>query len=613
MKYMDSRLGAWQVGDDQNQGAIEFNLFFPSGANPHITSIAVAGSFQTVLGQPAWDFHVAPTLHQVSHAEGTIWTYTTPDPLPAGFYEYKYVVTFDNGEVRWVSDPCTRYGGSDNQNAAIAIGGSWPAITPLAGGRKPLRELIVYELHLDDFTAEFRRTRAPLDAAVDKLDYLHDLGINAILVMPWTTWQNEDFDWGYTPFQYFAVEHRYANDPLQPAEKLSALRAFISACHARGIHVIMDGVFNHVHPDFPYRHLYLNRDDCPFTAEPFGGTFAQLQDLDFYNSCTQDLIRDVCLYWIDTFGVDGIRFDNTVNYLVPNDLRGIPDVLSDIQTHLDARGITNFSLTLEHIDVSAASVVNSTRATSYWDNALYGECFDDLWNDRLKPSFLNALNNQRFLNDPAKAPTLYLSNHDHSQVAWQAGARATDGAFEWYRTQPWAIALLTAVGVPMLQAGQEMAEDYRIIEDDHGTGRRVRARPLHWALTDDPIGRTLRNVYAHLIALRARYAGLRSTNFYPSPWDEWQTQLNPAGFGVDCDRGIAVYHRWDTIDGVLQRFYVVLNFTGTTQTVRVPVPLDGPWHDLLADPDGSVTLTASGNHLDVQVPSHWGHVLFRAG
>jgi hypothetical protein len=46
MHYTDSRLGAWQVGDDPNGGAVEFNVFFPSGADPHITSIRVPGSFQ---------------------------------------------------------------------------------------------------------------------------------------------------------------------------------------------------------------------------------------------------------------------------------------------------------------------------------------------------------------------------------------------------------------------------------------------------------------------------------------------------------------------------------------------------------------------------------------
>jgi 1,4-alpha-glucan branching enzyme len=608
MDYMGFRLGAWQVGDDPDRGAVDFKIFFPSGADPRITSIKVPGSFQST----PWDWAHAPEMSRSEIGEGTLWTYTTPTELDAGFYEYKYLVSFAGGETRWVSDPCTRYGGASDQNAAVAVGGTWPGVRPLKNGPRPLRDLVVYELHLDDFTADYREARSPMDATTDKLDYLANLGINAILFEPWTSWQNRAFDWGYTPFQYFAAEYRYVNDVTQPAEKLSALRNLISACHDRGIHVIMDGVFNHVHPDFPYRHLYENRDDCPFTAQSFGGTFVGLQDLDFYNTCTQEFIRDVCTYWIGTFGIDGIRFDNTVNYDVPGDPRGLPELLDNIQTYCGDQGIINFSLTLEHLSMDAASLVNSTKATSYWDNSLYQKCFDALWNGSIDPSMLDSLNNQRFLNDSSKAPTLYVSNHDHSHVAWQAGARDNRGAFEWYRTQPYAIALFTAPGVPMFHAGEEFAEDHWIPEDDGGTGRRVRQRPLRWTLSADQVGQSVLRLYARLIAIHRQYAGLRSTNVYPDHWESWRTSFNDAGFGVDTSRQVMLFHRWGASEsGRLQRFYVVLNFSPQPQWVRVPFPENGPWTDLLANFNGSWTPTITDYHLDVLVGSNWGNIFFR--
>jgi pullulanase len=607
MKYMHQRCGAWQVGDNAERGAAQFKLFFPRGSDPHIASIKVVGTFQSQL--PPGD----ATMVASQTDEGTLYTYTTPVELVADFYEYKYLVTFDDATARRVSDPCTRYGGSSDQNAAFVIGGSSPSDTvpPLRHGRKPLRDLIVYELHLDDFTDEYRDSRAPLDAMRDKLDYLVSLGINAILFMPWTTWQSRDFDWGYTPFQYFAVEYRYVNDERQPTEKLSALKNLIAACHERDIHVILDGVFNHVHPDFPYKYLYKNTDDCPFTGT-FGGTFPGLQDLNFNNTCTQEFIRDVCTYWIDAFGIDGIRFDNTTNYHQAGDPRGLPDLLDDIQTHLDSLGSANFSLTLEHLSMDAVSLVNSTRANSYWENAFYQNCFDALWSGQINSSILNTLNNQRYLSDSRKAPTLYLSNHDHSHVAWQAGARDNSGSMEWYRTQPYAIALFMAPGVPMLQSGQEFAEDHWLPENDSGTGRRVRPRPLRWSLADDPIGSTVRRLYARLASIRHDFPALRSTNFYPDYWDEWQTRFNPAGFGVDTARQVVLFHRWgQSADGRLQRFYVVLNFSPVAQLVRVAFPENGPWTDLIANFDGSWTPEVSDFHLDVMVGSNWGHVFFR--
>lgn len=612
---MGQRMGAWQVSGDQDGGAVEFKLFFPKSPDPQIDSIRVAGDFLSVLGTANWDFPNGPELTAADTDEGTIWSFRTPVDLPRGFYQYKYLVRFKRGGEAIVTDPCTRYGGSDHQNAAIAVGGSRPednVVEPLAHGRKPHRDLIVYELHLDDFTDEYRGQRAPLDAMRDKLDYLADLGINAILFMPWTSWNTTEFDWGYVPFQYFAVDYRYANDLEHPEEKLSWLAKLITACHERDIHVIMDGVFNHVSGDFPYKQFYKDQSDCPYTGQ-FGEEFATLQDLDFDNECTQQFIRDVCMYWIDRFRIDGIRFDATKFYAVPGRTNGLPRLLDEIQTHLDARGEQNFSLTLEHIDESAANLVNNTRATSYWDDSLYGSTRWFLTSGRIESRILRVMANDRFMASDAKVPTFFLTNHDHSQVAWWAGAGSDRGGLEWYRTQPYAIALLTIPGVPMISAGQEVAEDYWLPEDDRGTGRRVRPRPLRWRLHDDEVGRPLRRVYRRLIQMRKQYRGLRSRFIHPL-WEEWQTRFDNDGFGVDTDRQLVVYHRWGFAeDGTLQRFYIVLNFSSLPHRIIVPFATNGTWLDLLNDQPGLDRVQVSNHRLDFEVESNWGHVFFKDG
>jgi len=618
MDYMGQHLGAWQVTGGADGGAVEFKLFFPNVTDPHIASIRVAGDFLDQLpgGIGNWDFPNGPLLSRSDTPEGQIWTYRTDVPLRRGFYQYKYLVTFTDGRADKVSDPCTRYGGSDHQNAAVAVGGSQPAdnvVQPLAHGRKPYRDLVVYELHLDDFTDEYRGVRAPLDAMRDKLDYLVDLGINAVLFMPWTSWNAIEFDWGYVPFQYFAVDYRYANDLEKPEEKLSWMSKLVSACHERDIHVLMDGVFNHVSQDFPYKQFYSNQADCPYTGE-FGEAFSTLQDLNFNNTCTQELIRDVCLYWIDNFGIDGIRFDATKYYLVAGRTNGLPELLEDVQAHLDTRGEQNFSFTLEHIDESAANLVNNTRATSYWDNALYDCTRSFLTSGRIESRLLRILANDRFMAADSKAPTLYLTNHDHSQVAWWAGAGADRGSMDWFRTQPYVIALLTAPGVPMLSAGQESAEDYWLPEDDRNTGRRVRPRPLRWKLPDDEIGRRLRAIYTRLVHLRTQLPGLRSRNIYPSAWEEWQTRFDRDGFGVDTERQMVVYHRWGfAANGAQQRFYIVLNFSADAQHVRVPFADNGTWQDLLNDQPGLNQVQVSNFRLELTAEPNWGHIFFREG
>ncbi|HJV34648.1 alpha-amylase family glycosyl hydrolase [Geomonas sp.] len=621
MFYMSNRLGAWQVGDDADRGNVEFKIFFPkldSGHDPQIASIKVFGDFQSQISPHAdWDFDNGFDLKPVSVPEGTIWSYRTENELQSGYYQYKYLVTFNDHTQRKVSDPCTRYGGTENENAAFVIGGSKAAdnlIAPLKSGRKHLRDLIVYELMIDDFTNGYIEAEAPLAAVIEKLDYIKGLGFNAILFMPWTAWKNRQFDWGYEPFQYFAVEYRYANAWGQPAEKISWLKKLVNECHLRDIHVIMDGVFNHVSMDFPYKAMYLIPDDCPYAGD-FGGTFTGLQDLNFHNACTNEFILDVCCYWIDTFKIDGIRFDNTVNYIdyaVAGDQRGLPELLDGIKKHMDDLGESNFSLTLEHISKDAATITNDTQATSFWDNALYEVAFTGLWSNRIDARFLNSLTDQRFLISLDKVPTIYLSNHDHSHIAWQAGAAGNEGSMQWWKLQPYLIALYTAPATPMVPNGQEFGEDHWIPENDQGTGRRVSSRPLRWKLVNDDIGKALLKLHGCLGEIRAKYPGLRAANFYPQPWEEWQTQFNPAGYGVDTGRQLAIYQRWgDDGNGRQQHFVVVLNFSDRDQTVNVPFPEDGVWTDLLSGYQGSWKPTVTGGWLSYTVGSHWGNVFFK--
>lgn len=605
--HIQEKLGAVQVAGDTESGRVQFRLFFAKGFNAHVVSILVSGTFQVNLGGQNWENNKALSLTKEAGQDGDFWTLVLDHDLPKGFYEYKYQVTFDEGSVREAADPFARHSGQQNGHSGFVIGGSQNVVTPLTD-RKPLRDLIVYELHAGDFTDEYRGTRAPFDAIRDKLDYLQDLGVNALLIMPWTAWKNKDYDWGYSPFQYFAVEYAYANNADQPEEKVSWLKNLISECHQKGIHVILDGVFNHCDMSFPYKTFYLNNSDCPYTAVPFGGTFPGLQDIDFNNECTQAFIRDVCLYWISQFKIDGIRFDNTVNYYVAGDPRGIPDLLKSIQEYVDADGQKNFSMTLEHLQQDAASLVNSTAATSYWDNGLYGECFSQLLSGNLSPQYLAVLNNSQYANWPDKVATLYLTNHDHSTAAWAAGYDDQSGA-HWYRIQPHAIALLTSPGTPLIPAGQEFSEDYWVPENDAGTGRRVRPRPLHWKEVQDGYGAKLLPTYRQLLKIRQEHPALRSNNFHPPKWEDWMTQLDGDGFGVDTATGVVVYHRWGPgADGVLERFYVALNFSGQPQTVTLSFAENGTWEDLL---NGGQQVAVAGFRLSLQLESYWGHVFFK--
>lgn len=100
-------------------------------------------------------------------------------------------------------------------------------------------EMVIYELHIGTFVLEetLPRPGSTFDSAATKLDYLKDLGINAIEIMAAGEFES-DTSWGYNPACIFAIEEQYGGP--------DGFRAFVQEGHKRGIAVIMDVVYNHL-------------------------------------------------------------------------------------------------------------------------------------------------------------------------------------------------------------------------------------------------------------------------------------------------------------------------------------------------------------------------------
>jgi pullulanase len=599
---------------------VEFQLFFPDASVdpsqynagspedngvPHIAELRVVGDFQEQLGQGAWDRNSGPVLQREPHPSGMLYRYTIDTPLPQGFYLYKYFVTFENGTSRWCADPCARYIGQ-NQNSGFVIGGNRMDVRALQRP-SPASDLIIYELMIDDFTAGYRQGKAPVDAVRDKLDYLVDLGINAIEFLPWTAWPGSQFDWGYDPVLFFAVEDRYIEDPAQPQDRIYRLKRLVDEAHQRGLAVIMDGVFNHVNtgptPDlgFPYHWLYQNPQQCPYTGY-FGEWGFGLQDLDYHNRCTLQFIFDVCVFWLDTYQLDGIRFDYARGFFDPSrPEEGVGPLLAGIREHLAAQHRDHVALILEDLTEPRYLAVDHTNrlaASGCWYDPFL-QVTDAARTGNTSTQLVRVLDTARDF-QPGKGPVLYADNHDHPTIATPVGGRGL-----WFKTQPAALALFTASGAPLIRNGQEFAQELALPNDGPN---RVAPHPLDWALPNDGIGQELIALYRRLAALRADYPALRSPNFYPRDYDEQQRQFNNQGYGVDVDRGILIYHRWgDAPTGGLDRFIVVLNFSPYEQRVDIPFTVNGTWSELLDGGDIQVDqyqLTAQ------LVPSNWGRIYF---
>lgn len=291
----DLEFGAWPLVA-AGAAKVEFSLFFPNDTqytsrqlggsrkgptygDPQVASLWVIGTFQTALGQAVGATTPANAMTRGAHpsGKGTAWTLTTPAKLAEGFYDYQYVVEFNDGSRRTVTDPCARWGGSSPDRSGFVVGASPinAAVAKVKGGRLAYRDLIVYELNIDDYTAELPGLDPPIEKVRAKIPDLVALGVNAIEFLPWTAWADDNYSWGYTPSSFFSVEHRYSQNVLAKEDTIqrSRLQRLISQLHDAGIHVIMDGVFDHAGVGFAYSQFYLVPADCPYIGV-FGTQFA---------------------------------------------------------------------------------------------------------------------------------------------------------------------------------------------------------------------------------------------------------------------------------------------------------------------------------------------------
>ncbi len=164
--------------------------------------------------------------------------------------------------------------------------------------RPDKNNLVIYELWVYDHTP--MRSIAGL---MERLDYLENLGINAVELMPVTEFDGNQ-NWGYSPNHYFALDKAYGT-PEQ-------LKTFVDECHKRGIAVILDMVFNHATGLNPMNKLYPYGTDLK--NNPWFNVKAPHSD-NVYEDWNHDfppahaMFTRALQYWLQEYKVDGYRLD----------------------------------------------------------------------------------------------------------------------------------------------------------------------------------------------------------------------------------------------------------------------------------------------------------------
>jgi maltooligosyltrehalose trehalohydrolase len=149
---------------------------------------------------------------------------------------------------------------------------------------------VVYELHIGTFTPE-----GTLDTAIGRLDHLRSIGVDLVEVMPVNAC-NGTHNWGYDGVAWFAVTEEYGG-PV-------AYQRFVDACHAAGLGVVQDVVYNHLGPSGNYLPLF-----GPYLKQG-RNTWGDLVNLDGEGSGeVRRLILDNVRMWFEDYHVDALRLD----------------------------------------------------------------------------------------------------------------------------------------------------------------------------------------------------------------------------------------------------------------------------------------------------------------
>jgi maltooligosyltrehalose trehalohydrolase len=153
------------------------------------------------------------------------------------------------------------------------------------------RDYVLYELHVGTFTRA-----GTFDGVIEKLDYLKELGVTAVELMPVGAFPGKR-NWGYDGVSMYAVQESYGGP--------EGLKRLVDAAHTKGLAVVLDVIYNHLGAEGNY----LSRFGPYFTSKhktPWGDAFNYD---DKHSEGTRDYVRENAVYWIREYHLDGLRMD----------------------------------------------------------------------------------------------------------------------------------------------------------------------------------------------------------------------------------------------------------------------------------------------------------------
>lgn len=442
-------------------------------------------------------------------------------------------------------------------------------------------QLVIYEMHFRDFTAS-----NDIHGAIQKLDYLKSLGVNAIELMPVQEFDGND-SWGYNPCFFFALDKAYGTKKMY--------KDFIDACHKAGIAVIFDVVYNHATGSMPFAKLYWNNStnktspNNPYFNVDAPHPYSVFHDFNHESPLVRTFIKRNLQFLLKEYHIDGFRFDLTKGFTQNSSAEGTASnydesrikILKDYNAAIKEVKPEAYVI-LEHFCDNKEEKELAADGMHLWRNMNSAYCQTAMgWSEN---SALDGL----YESTPAWVG--FMESHDeertaYKQTQWGDETLKTDLATRMQQLEVNASFFFTVPGPKMIWQFGEMGYDISI-EENGRTGK----KPLHWEYLDNKNRQSLHDTYSRLIKLRNDNPEL----FTSTSQFSWEVGVNNWNQG-----------RFITLSSITKHLVVVGNFSKTDGEYTVPFPTTGKWYNYLT---GNEVLVKDKIQ-KMKIPAHSYHIL----
>lgn len=466
--------------------------------------------------------------------------------------------------------------GKTNHSVTLLRTGDTPYAWQTTNFQKPAKtDLVIYEILVRDFDALHS-----YDAVKARLNYLQELGINAIEFMPVMEFDGNE-SWGYNPSFHMALDKYYGNT--------TAFKQLIDECHKRGIAVIIDIAFNHATGQNPYYRMW-NTDnggyggkasvDSPFFNQTATHTYGVFNDFNHSKQATKDYVKRVTQYWIEEYKIDGYRWDLTKGFTqnctnnenctnsYQQDRVDILKGYADNQWAVDLSSYVIF----EHLGTNNEETqwvnyrLNEGKGIMVWGNLNstynqatmgFGSNSDFSWISYKKRGW------------SVPANVSYMESHDEERLMYKNLQFGNSSGSYNVKTLNTALARMelagafffTVPGPKMIWQFGELGYDISINQNG-----RIGNKPILWNYLSNQNRLQVKNTWSKLIQLKLKYPIFKTASFT---------------LDVGSTNGLKKIQLTDTNATNLNEITIIGNFGVTTQSINPTFQKTGIWYDLL--------------------------------